>query len=74
MAARPAAETEFRGDFGPSALVTVAGNGFSDSASINQNGSSCTYHANWTFQNANGADLFGDNGPGRLLSERYGEW
>jgi hypothetical protein len=33
MAARPAAETEFRGDFGPSALVTVAGNGFSDSAS-----------------------------------------
>jgi hypothetical protein len=62
-----AAELQFRGDFGPSALVTVAGPGFSDSASINQNGNSCTYHANWKFQNANGSDLSGDGGPGSYL-------
>jgi hypothetical protein len=58
------AEIQFRGDFGPSANVAVVGNGFSDSASISQNGNSCTYHANWKFQNANGADLFGANGAG----------
>ena len=44
--------------------MAVVGNGFSDSASISQNGNSCTYHANWKFQNANGADLFGANGAG----------
>jgi hypothetical protein len=64
ISSNAAAEIQFRGDFGPSALVTVVGNGFSDSATIPQNGNSCTYHANWKFQNANGADLFGQNGPG----------
>lgn len=67
IGSQAAAELQFRGDFGSSALVTVTGNGFSDSASINQNGNSCTYHANWKFQNANGADLFGANGPGAYL-------
>lgn len=64
ISSNAAAELQFRGDFGPSANVTVVGNGFSDSASINQNGNSCTYHANWKFQKASGSDLFGANGAG----------
>jgi hypothetical protein len=59
------AQIQFRGDFGPTALVEITNaDGFYRSASITRNGNSCIYHANWKFTNDSGADIYGSAGPG----------
>jgi len=59
-----AAQINFKGNFGTEATVTVQGPNFVETATITQNGNSCNYHANWKFTNGEGADLYGNGGPG----------
>jgi hypothetical protein len=58
------AQIQFRGNFGSSAWVEIRAEGFYRSASIGRNGESCTYHANWKFNNESGADFIGNAGAG----------
>lgn len=59
-------EINFRGDFGDSPVLTITGpTGASVSATIDRNGNSCTYHANWKLNEPNrGGDIYGNDGPG----------
>ena len=58
-------QINFEGDFGTVATVEISNtNGFFRSANVNRNGDSCNYHANWKFTTDNGADIFGNDGPG----------
>jgi hypothetical protein len=57
-------QIQFEGNLGESALVEIAGDGFYRAGHINRNGDSCNYHANWKFTTGDGADFFGNNGPG----------
>jgi hypothetical protein len=60
-----AAQVNFRGDFGDSASLNITGpDGFTATASIDRDGNSCNYHANWKFTNGSGADIYGNDGPG----------
>ena len=60
-----AAQIQFKGDFGPVAFVEITdASGFYKSASVPQSGDSCNYHANWKFNTGDGADIYGNNGPG----------
>jgi hypothetical protein len=60
-----AAQVNFRGDFGDAALLTITSpNGSAASATVNRDGNSCNYHANWKFTNTSGADIYGNDGPG----------
>jgi hypothetical protein len=60
-----AAQINFRGDFGDAPLVTISSpSGEVASASVNRDGNSCNYHANWKFTNTSGADIYGNTGPG----------
>ena len=59
------AQIQFKGNFGPWALVEISdASGFYTSAYVQQSGDSCNYHANWKFTTADGADIYGNNGPG----------
>jgi hypothetical protein len=63
-------EINFKGDFGDSALLTITGpNGGSiDPASINRDGNSCNYHANWKLDDPyRGGDIYGNDGSGVYL-------
>jgi hypothetical protein len=58
-------QVNFRGDFGDSAILTIVSPaGVAATATINRDGNSCNYHANWKFTNPNGADISGNDGPG----------
>ena len=60
-----AAQIQFRGNFGPSALMEIKDTAnFYRSASVARAGDSCNYHANWKFTNDSGADIFGNSGAG----------
>jgi hypothetical protein len=59
-----AAQINFKGDFGTEAAVWVTGPSFSEGALVTEAGNSCRYHANWKFTNGQGADLYGNGGPG----------
>ena len=60
------AQIQFEGDFGSIAHleITDSDGAYVGSADISRNGDSCTYHANWKFTNGNGADIYGNHGPG----------
>ena len=59
------AQVNFRGDFGSSATLDITGpSAFTASATVDGDGNSCNYHANWKFTNGNGADVYGNDGPG----------
>jgi len=59
------AQINFEGDFGYVAHIEISNaNGFFRSADVNRNGESCNYHANWKFTTDDGADMFGNDGPG----------
>jgi hypothetical protein len=58
------AQINFRGDFGSEPTVTITGPNFSETATIRQDGNSCNYHGNWKFTNGQGADIYGNGGPG----------
>jgi hypothetical protein len=65
ISVQAAAQVNFRGDFGDQAVLTITGpNGYSASATIDRDGNSCNYHANWKFTNGSGADIYGNDGPG----------
>jgi hypothetical protein len=60
------AEIQFEGNFGQSALVEITDSegAFVGSAYISRAGGSCNYHANWKFTTDDGADIYGNHGPG----------
>jgi hypothetical protein len=63
-------EINFRGDFGDSAVLTITGpnGGFTEPASINRDGNSCNYHANWKLNDPyRGGDIYGNDGPGTYV-------
>lgn len=60
-------QINFKGDFGDSALLTISGpnGGGVEPASINRDGNSCNYHANWKLSTPyKGGDIYGNDGPG----------
>jgi hypothetical protein len=62
---RSTVQINFEGNFGSSALVEITNaDGFYLSTYVDRNGDSCNYHANWKFTTGDGADLFGNAGPG----------
>ena len=59
-------QIQFEGNFGSSAHVEITDSdgGFVGSANIDRAGESCNYHANWKFTTGDGADIYGNHGPG----------
>ena len=59
-------QIQFEGNFGPIAYleITDSNGGFVGSATIGRAGDSCNYHANWKFTTGDGADIYGNHGPG----------